>query len=258
MSKIKLGAVLLTLVAVAMACTNLGAKNPPPSRAIPLSEQVYVEEIGPGIWRHVSRTFHPGFGFFPSNGLIVATRTGSLLIDTAPTPEQTKLLIEWAEAWVGPVQGLIVGHFHEDRMGGIEATIKAGIPSFAIEETANKAAAEGLPPIDEVIPSGFSLEALGIAGEVFFPGAGHTLDNSVVWLSDAKLIHGGCLVKSASSTSIGNIRDADIAAWPASIATLGARYPDAEIVVPGHGPVGDFTLLDTTLTLLNAHLASER
>lgn len=44
--------------------------------------------------------------------------------------------------------------------------------------------------------------------EVFYPGPGHTPDNSVVYLPAHKLLYGGCFIKSKESVSLGNIEEA--------------------------------------------------
>jgi metallo-beta-lactamase class B len=48
--------------------------------------------------------------------------------------------------------------------------------------------------------------------------------------------YGGCLVKSMAAADLGFTGDADLAAWPAAIRKVQARYRDPTIV-PGHGPV---------------------
>jgi glyoxylase-like metal-dependent hydrolase (beta-lactamase superfamily II) len=40
--------------------------------------------------------------------------------------------------------------------------------------------------------------------------------------------------------------------WPASLARLKARFPDARLIVPGHGDPGGWELVDNTLRLLAA------
>ena len=81
-------------------------------------------------------------------------------------------------------------------------------------------------------------------------GAGHTRDNSIVWIPDIKLLWGGCLVKSAKSKTMGYIDEADLDAWPGTIESLRETYPDVKIVVPGHGQPGGTELFDRTLELI--------
>lgn len=86
--------------------------------------------------------------------------------------------------------------------------------------------------------------------ELYYPGAGHAPDNIVAWVPDRRLLFGGCLVKSAVAESLGYRGDADLAAWPGSIAAVRARFPDAALIVPGHGEPGSTELYTNTLRLL--------
>ena len=84
---------------------------------------------------------------------------------------------------------------------------------------------------------------------MFYPGAGHTLDNVVVWLPKANILFGGCFIRSLDSKSLGYTGEADIGQWPSSVDALLAKYPDAKLVVPGHGAIGDLALLRHTKAL---------
>ena len=83
--------------------------------------------------------------------------------------------------------------------------------------------------------------------QVIFPGAAHSPDNVVVWIPRLGVLFGGCMVR---SDTLGNLSDADVAAWPAAIARL--RELPATIVIPGHGTRFDPALFDRTDQLLGA------
>ena len=89
--------------------------------------------------------------------------------------------------------------------------------------------------------------------EIHYPGAGHTVDNTVVWFPAERVLHGGCLVKSVDAEGMGYVDEADLANWPKAIEHLRERYPETEILVPGHGTVAGTKALDRTLELLRAH-----
>ena len=84
---------------------------------------------------------------------------------------------------------------------------------------------------------------------VSYLGAGHTTDNVVAWLPQEKVLFAGCLVKSLSSTSLGNTQDGDLDAYPSTLQRVRAAYPDARVVIPGHGQWGGPELIDHTLDL---------
>ena len=75
--------------------------------------------------------------------------------------------------------------------------------------------------------------------ETFYPGKGHTGDNIVVWLPQYNILAGGCLVKSADAKDLGNVADAYVNEWSTSIENVLKRYRNINLVVPGHGEVGD-------------------
>jgi metallo-beta-lactamase class B VIM len=83
--------------------------------------------------------------------------------------------------------------------------------------------------------------------EVFYPGPAHTRDNVVVWLPGSRVLAGGCAVRAGGATALGNVADADVPQYAASMRRVLARYPEPEIVVPGHGAPGGVELLRNTI-----------
>ena len=74
--------------------------------------------------------------------------------------------------------------------------------------------------------------------ELFYPGAAHSTDNLVVYVPSANVLYGGCAVHELSSTSAGNVADADLAEWPTSVERIQKHYPEAEVVIPGQWSTG--------------------
>src|SRR5689334_9710384 len=64
-------------------------------QTLELAADLRVQQLGSGVWLHVSVKELPGFGRVPSNGLVVVGREGALLVDTPWTPEQTQRLLAW-------------------------------------------------------------------------------------------------------------------------------------------------------------------
>ncbi|MBE0665559.1 MAG: hypothetical protein IH584_07010 [Candidatus Aminicenantes bacterium] len=91
--------------------------------------------------------------------------------------------------------------------------------------------------------------------ELFYPGAGHTVDNIVTWIADEQVLCGGYLVKSATARTRGYKKEADLTAWPATLANLKSRYPGARLIVPGQGDPGGWELVENTLKLINPHFS---
>jgi metallo-beta-lactamase class B len=78
----------------------------------------------------------------------------------------------------------------------------------------------------------------------------------VVSLPASRVLFGGCLVKAEDATSMGFTGEADLAHWPRAVAAVEERFPQAQIVVPGHGPVGTRQALVHTRELLASRAAA--
>ena len=85
--------------------------------------------------------------------------------------------------------------------------------------------------------------------QIYYPGPGHTIDNTIVWLKNQKILYAGCLVKELSSSSLGNITEADLDAYPKTLENLINKYKNANLVIPGHGKWGGIELIEHTLDL---------
>lgn len=216
-----------------------------------VTADLQVIELQPGVWLHTSWQVLNNGVRFPSNGLLVRDGEGLILIDTAWGEASTAALLEWAQSELGlSVERAFSTHWHDDRLGGASVLQQHAIPFFAHPRTRAIAEAQGLP-----LPTAIANLAPGETFsfgpvEVFYPGPGHTPDNTMVWLPSLHLLVGGCAVKSADAQTLGFTGDADLARWPDSIERTQQAYPDAVWVVPGHGAVGDAALLEHTRALL--------
>jgi metallo-beta-lactamase class B len=87
--------------------------------------------------------------------------------------------------------------------------------------------------------------------EVFFPGPTHTYDNLVVYIPSKEILFGGCMIVSAEANKLGFIEDGNVNEWTKSIDNVKSQYVDIKIVVPGHGKVGGYDLLNHTIAIVN-------
>lgn len=241
---------LLVLVAFLLA-PLLSVARPPRSKPAPLHLQ--VRRIAPDVFVHTSYRRYPGTAApVPSNGLIISTSKGALLIDTAWDPEQTLELLRWvADSLHQRVRLVIISHAHEDRLGGLAVLRANKINVYSTPLTAKRAAKLPFGTPTPAIKPYTVIRAGRTRLELFSPGPGHAPDNLVAWLPKQQVLFGGCLVKEAAAPNLGNIDEADLKTWPATLRTVEARYPNARIVVPGHGQWGGTMLLTHTLNLLN-------
>lgn len=203
-----------------------------------------------GVWIHTSYYSYNGYPT-PSNGLIAECDDGLVLIDTAWTNEQTRVLLDSIERQSHKkVVMAIITHAHQDRIGGIDVLYERGIDTVSTPLTAETAERAGYKaPRTRLDPAGGILKAGGLDLEVYYPGPAHTRDNVTVYLPKQAILFGGCIVKALGSTNLGNIADGDPRKYPESVQKLMEKYPKVSLVIPGHGEWGGMELLQHTLRL---------
>lgn len=238
--------VLITLLA--MMPFNFFAQMP---EAINIGSDIELFQLKTGIYRHTSYKVIEPYGKIGANGLVVLTDSGAVIINT-PWDELLSLtLIDWlADSLKTKIAVVIVTHSHEDCAGGLSAFDKPGIKWYGLDVTQQILKKEQKAFPYEIFSDSLLISVGNKDIELFYPGAGHTVDNITVWLHQDKVLFGGCLIKAADNKSLGNITEADLMQWPASVKKVQKRYSDAEIIIPGHGNSGTKELLDHTIDLL--------
>lgn len=236
----------------AAAQTRRAASSDTTARRTATVPNVEIREIRPGVWVHTSSHTFPDGSRVPSNGLIVREGDHLLLVDTAWGELLTVQLLDEIARTIGlPVRRAIITHSHADRLAGVDILAQRGVRVLALPMTQRLAMQQGMPtPHDTLAMRETPGSTVRVGSvEVLYPGAGHAPDNLMVWIPAQHVLFGGCAVRDMSAHSLGNTADADLASWPRAIALAERRYPDAEVVVPGHGTVGGPELLHHTLEL---------
>ncbi|MCX7773587.1 MAG: subclass B1 metallo-beta-lactamase [Clostridia bacterium] len=213
---------------------------------------VELNKINNSVWVHT--TYYDLNGSLtPSNGLVVLTDTGVVLIDTPWTDKQTESLDKLLkESFNAKIKEAIITHAHVDRIGGAGYLEKKKIPVASLEVVAKMAQKKGFTVPDQVSKGDSVVLNIDKTDfELYYPGEGHTADNTVVWIDKYKVLFGGCLIKEHGANNLGSIGEANLDMWPQSIQAVKDKYPQAEIVVPGHGQWGDASLIDYTLELFD-------
>lgn len=242
--------ILILLILCQTSMINAANAEIKPVKKWKVSDSLTIQEIAPGIWVHTSwRKLANGIPF-PANGMLVRNGNELVLIDTAWGADITEELFHWIDSQLKlPVTIAIVTHFHDDSMGGSPVLVKRHVPFVGLPLTRELGKKEGVPLPGSIGDLQVG-DAVMIANvEVFYPGPAHTRDNIVVWVPEARVLFGTCMIRSPALPGKGNTADADQANWPIAARLLRQKYPDAGIVVPGHGPVGDASLLTHTMNL---------
>jgi metallo-beta-lactamase class B len=217
-----------------------------------ISKDLELVKINENAYVHVSYTESKEWGRFPSNGMIFINKGKAFLLDTPTSDSLTmKLLIYLRNSLKLTIVGFITNDWHSDSMGGLAVIHKAGIPSYANEMTRQIATSKGLP----VPQNGFKNSTTLLLGDkkivCSYYGPAHTLDNIVVWIPSEKILFADCMIKEMKSQTLGNIADGDVSSYASTVNKVKTNYPNATVVIPGHGDFGGLELIDHTLKLSN-------
>lgn len=244
-----------------------------------LSDDITIEPVCEGVL-NISHRFP-----WDANSLVIEMKNSSIvLIDTPCTNESTEELIEWIESNVGSEREIYVINtgYHFDNLGGNGYLNERGYTIYGTSRTVEMISENGeearevfvnwlQKPEDEyfssvykeleytepnhVINIGYDEEkVIDFDGEeivIYYPGESHSPDNVVVYIPDKAVLFGGCMVKDATASSLGNVADANMVEWQKSIEKLKYKYTieNVDFVISGHGETGDIELLDKTLDL---------
>jgi len=244
------------------------------NKSIQIDEELSIKEIDTNIYL-VSHSFP-----WQSNSLVIKFKNGEyLFIDTPYTNEATEKLVNWLAARDSVKMKItaINTHFHNDRLGGNGYLSKIGSTIYGSDLTVKLLKERGLgngtidmykdhsmkkyydywqnakltPPTNVFsLKKGLVLTFDNETFEVYYPGPGHTPDNVVVYYPEKKILFGGCVIKTLSANSKGNIGDADLSNWYSSVNNILTKYPDAALVIPGHGPEGGKELISHTMEIV--------
>ncbi|GGH02362.1 subclass B1 metallo-beta-lactamase [Mucilaginibacter phyllosphaerae] len=194
--------------------------------------------------RHLTKSYYVcvSYGYppdsdepFPANSLVVVTNKGIILVNTPWGEEQTQQLVDSVKhRFNKKIIFCVATHFHDDCVAGFNVLKKQGAKTYSSKHTYALAKKENneLPQYTFAHDTTFNIA--GVSLQTYYPGAGHTRDNIVVWLPQAHVLFGGCLVKSLDASTKGFTGDADLKHWPLAIQNVARKFPAAQYVIPGH------------------------
>ena len=216
---------------------------------------VALSKVADGVWVHTTNYKLPGQSPIPVNGLVVADGDELILVDGAWGELATLSLIEKIKAETGksPTK-MIVTHHQSVKTSGVDAAEWQGLQVFTHPDTPNLAAKAGFPAPDTSVAALKAPKSRTKVGnlEIAYPGHAHSEDNLIVYIPSANILYGGSAVRGVGAKSLGNIVNADLEKWAESLQWIKATYPDAKVVVPGHGKGANLSLLDATYALIKA------
>jgi len=207
-----------------------------------------MTKLADNVYQHISYKMVGSYGLVGATGLVIVDGENAHIIDTPWTAKDTKELVDWLTSKKLTIKSAVVTHFHKDASGGLSFINSLGIKTYATTLTNKLLTSKKRDKSSHEIKNN-EFELLANRIEVFYPGAGHSPDNIVVWLAEEKILFGGCFVKSIKSKGLGYTGDAAVEDWPISIQNVINKFPDIDRVVPGHGKIGGVGLLRHTAKL---------
>ncbi|MEZ4722181.1 MAG: subclass B1 metallo-beta-lactamase [Flavobacteriales bacterium] len=212
-------------------------------KVVPLTKNSYL---------HISYIPYNG-SMIACNGLVYVNQGRALVFDSPVTDSGSYYLINWITEVLGAtIDGLVVNHFHEDCLGGMDMFFEYGCMTFSQQRCCALAKSTGYRCTQRYFEDTLTIRVGEAEVECWYPGAAHTQDNIVSYIPDQRILFGGCMVK-AMGAGYGNVSDADTKAWPQTLANVRQRYPKVKLVIPGHGNPGSKKLLNYTIDLFESY-----
>ena len=226
-----------------------------------------AREAAPGCWyvEGLSALGSPANQNFISNAGFIVTSAGVVVIDALGSPALAeRLLAEIRKVTPHKVTHVIVTHYHADHVYGLQVFEQAGARIIAQQagreylhaDTARlrlqASRTELAPWIDDKTRLVAATEWIDTRREITVGdtrlvlqpvGPAHTPEDLAVYLPDKKVLYAGDLVFRSRVPFVGQ---ADSRNWIKSLDKLLAF--DADVVVPGHGPVSTEARKDMELT----------
>ncbi len=248
MKNLLLSALLLSASLLQAQPLQLGQAD-----TISLGPDLQLIRLSPHAYLHVCYAEMSNGYRYGSNGLVWVSGDRAWLFDTPVNDSLTLVLYRFiSDSLHARLQAVVPNHWHFDCMGGLAALHRLGVDSYAYRGTVDAAIRNGLP-----VPHHAFSDSLVLAvpeGRIvcWHPGPAHTADNIVVWIPMEKILFAGCMAKEVRARNLGNLADGDPKHYADTIRRVMMTYPDARIVIPGHGQPGGRDVLVHTLELAMA------
>jgi len=248
----------IELLMVVLAAAPARAEEGPAMVAHQVSASVWYVQGVSALGSSVNQNFISNAGF-------VITPTGVVLIDALGSPAlATRLAAEIRKITPLPITHVIVTHYHADHIYGLQSFKALGariIAHRAARQYLNSDTARlrmessrrdiapwinadtHLVAADEWIAGDTNLTIGGVQFQLKAVGPSHTPEDLVIYLPAEKVLFAGDLVFRSRIPFVGQ---ADSRRWVAALDDLLAI--EAQVIVPGHGPLSYDARTDLKLT----------
>ncbi len=172
----------------------------------------------------------------PSNGMYLVTNSGVVMFDTPWDTTQFQPLLDSIKTRNNKrVVLCIATHFHDDKTAGLEYYRQQGIKTYTTQQTDELSKTRGKKRAAFLIKNDTVFTVGQYSFQTYFPGAGHTTDNIVVWFEKEKILYGGCLIKSTEDDGLGYLGDASVKDYATTITNVQKKCKNPKFIIVGHG-----------------------
>jgi len=218
---------------------------------IKVSPYLDIVKLSPHTYLHISYINYQS-AQIACNGLVFISNGEAAVFDTPVGNEASMNLLQWIyEEQNAVVTYFVANHFHEDCISGLSSFVGTGCATISHKKTCKLAGLKGYNCTQRYFADSLEFSVGDKKVECHYFGPAHTTDNIVAYIPSERMLFGGCMVKSIGSDK-GNLADADLEQWPATLEKVMGRYPKVKTVIPGHGAPGNKKLLKYTLKLFSA------
>ncbi|WP_298479465.1 subclass B1 metallo-beta-lactamase [uncultured Maribacter sp.] len=215
------------------------------------TDNLIIKKITNHIYAHISYLYTEDYGKVACNGMLVLNDNKVIVFDTPTDNKSSQELINFTTKKLNSkIIALIPTHFHEDCIGGLQEFEKHNIQLHVYKRTLELLEKKGQKFSKPITEFDNNL-ILSIGDENIyadFYGEGHTKDNIIGYFPKDNAIFGGCLIKGVGASK-GYLGDANTAQWSKTVLKIKSQYPNAKVIIPGHGNWGGTELFDYTIKL---------
>ena len=186
----------------------------------------------------------------PANGMYLLTNNGVVMFDSPWDTTQFQPLLDSIKTRHNKMLVLCIAtHFHDDKTAGLEYYKQQGIKTYTTQQTDELSKTRGKKRAAFLIKNDTVFTVGQYSFQTYYPGAGHTADNIVLWFAKEKILYGGCLIKSAEDDDLGFLGDASVKDYATTIKNVQQKCKKPKFIIIGHGDWTSTKSLKHTLTM---------
>ena len=190
----------------------------------------------------------------PANGMYLVTDSGVVMFDSPWDTTQFQPLLDSIKVKHNKAVVICIAtHSHKDKTAGLEFLKERGVKTFTTKQTDEISKKKGEKRAEFLMEKDTVFSVGQYKFQTYYGGQGHTADNIVIWFDKEKILYGGCLVKSVEAKDLGNLEEANVKEWPATIKKIQAKFKNPKFIIPGHQSWASKESLQHTLDLIAAY-----